>query len=181
MLFAAGNHEFSLYLGEAVEDADYRNQSLAKVQEGFKNDIRMASRIIGGLNFIALDDGYYRFDPEHLEFIKEQVKLGLPIVLMFHAPLYERSFYDRSMARNPCCSFLVGVPDELRECYTKPQSYECQSADAITLETIDYIANEPLIKAILTGHIHIDYESVFADRIPQICTACSTLRVIEFV
>ena len=30
--FAAGNHEFSLYLGEAVEDADYRNQSLAKVQ-----------------------------------------------------------------------------------------------------------------------------------------------------
>ena len=31
VLFIAGNHEFSLYVGEAFEDEAYRNQSLAKV------------------------------------------------------------------------------------------------------------------------------------------------------
>ena len=31
---AAGNHEFSLYVGEAWEDEAYRNQSLALVQHG---------------------------------------------------------------------------------------------------------------------------------------------------
>ena len=178
--FATGNHEFSLYLGEAREDADYRNQSLPKVQAGFKNDIRMASRIIGGLNFVALDNGYYRFDPEHLTFIREQVKRGLPIVLMFHTPLYERGFYDCSMARTPSCAYLVGVPDELRACYPNAQVREYQGADAVTLEIMDYIAKEPLIKAILTGHMHFDYESVFADRIPQLCTDCRTLRIVEF-
>ena len=40
----AGNHEFSLYVGEAKEDAAYRNQSLALVQSAFKNDIRFSSR-----------------------------------------------------------------------------------------------------------------------------------------
>jgi hypothetical protein len=178
---AAGNHEFAQYLGVDREDAEYRNQSLAKVQACFKNNIRMSSRIIGGLNFIALDNGYYKFDPEHLDFIKEQVKLGLPIVLMFHTPLYERAFYDESIRRTPGCAFLTGVPDELRECYPNPKVSEYQAADAITLEVMDYIANEPLVKAILTGHMHFDYDSVYANRIPQLCTACRTLRVVEFV
>ena len=71
--------------------------------------------------------------------------------------------------------------DELRECYPNPKVSEYQAADAITLEVMDYIANEPLVKAILTGHMHFDYDSVYANRIPQLCTACRTLRVVEFV
>ena len=37
--FAAGNHEFSLYVGEAWEDAAYRNQSLATVQKKVDSQI----------------------------------------------------------------------------------------------------------------------------------------------
>ena len=44
VFMAAGNHEFSLYVGEAWEDAAYRNQSLAHVQESFTNDIRFSKR-----------------------------------------------------------------------------------------------------------------------------------------
>ena len=43
-----------------------------------------------------------------------------------------------------------------------------------------YIADEPPVKAILTGYRHYDYERIFAERIPQICTNCTTLRVVEF-
>ena len=46
IFMSAGNHEFSHYLGEAKEDAQYRNISLPRVQRIFKNDIRCSSRII---------------------------------------------------------------------------------------------------------------------------------------
>lgn len=180
LFMAAGNHEFAQYLGEALEDAAYRNQSLAKVQACFKNDIRMDSRIIDGLNFVALDNGYYTFDAEHLAFLKEQVALGLPIVLLIHTPLYEPDFYKDAISRFPEAAYLVGVPDELRAGYATDGLRDYQAADAVTLEIMDYIADEPLFKAILTGHMHYDFDSVFADRIPQLCTDCRTLRVVEF-
>ena len=180
LFMAAGNHEFAQYLGEALEDAAYRNQSLAKVQACFTNDIRMDSRIIDGLNFVALDNGYYKFDPEHLAFLKEQVALGLPIVLMIHTPLYEPNFYKDAMDRFSDSAYLVGVPDELRANYASDGLRDYQAADAVTLETMDYIAKEPLVKAILTGHMHYDFDSVFADRLPQLCTDCGTLRIVEF-
>ena len=179
LFMATGNHEFSLYVGEAKEDAAYRNQSLDKVQACFKNNIRMSARVIDGVKFVALDDGYYTFEPEQLEFLKQEAQEGLPIVLMFHTPLYDRALYDKEMSHSPC-GYLVGVPEELMRCYT-PDRYEQQLPDTITLEVMEYIANEPLVKAILTGHLHYNYEGTFAGRIPQIITGCEDIRMVTFV
>ena len=77
----AGNHEFSLYVGEAWEDEAYRNQSLSAVQSAYPNNIRMSSRVIGGVNFVALDNGYYLFDADQLAFLKAEAARGLPMVL----------------------------------------------------------------------------------------------------
>lgn len=148
LFLTAGNHEFSLYAGEAFEDAAYRNQSLHKVQAIFKNDIRQASRVIEGVNFVALDNGYHLFDEEQLAFLKEEVKKGLPIVLLLHIPLYQLEL-DRPYA------------------------------DAFTRTVFDYIRNEPLIKAMLAGHIHEDYEGIALDRIPLWTTDGTSLRVLE--
>ena len=176
---AAGNHEFSLYVGEAKEDAAYRNQSLPAVQAVFHNDIRMSSRIIGGVNFVALDNSYYLFEAEQLAFLKQESEKGLPMVLMLHAPLYDRALYDVSMAGTPC-AYLVGVPEDLMKTYPADR-FEQQRADAITLETIAYIRHQPLIKALVTGQLHFNYEGVFDDRIPQVVTSCEDLRLIEFI
>ncbi len=174
---AAGNHEFALYVGEAKEDAAYRNRSLNKVQAVFRNDIRAAARIIDGVNFIALDNGYYLFEKEQLAFLKKEGEKGLPMVLLMHTPLFERALYDREMAKSSC-AYLVGVPEELMQTYS-PHRYEQQLADKITLETVDYIRKEPLIKALITGHLHYNYEGLFTERIPQIVTSCTDLRLIE--
>ena len=179
LFMATGNHEFSLYVGEAKEDAAYRNQSLDKVQACFKNNIRMSARVIDGVKFVALDNGYYTFEPEQLEFLKQEVKEGLPIVMMFHTPLYDKALYDDAMRRFPC-GYLVGVPEALMRCYA-PDRYEQQLPDAVTLEVMEYIANEPLIKAILAGHLHYNYEGTLAGRIPQIITGCEDIRLVEFV
>ncbi len=175
---AAGNHEFSLYVGEAKEDAAYRNQSLAAVQSAFKNDIRMSSRTIGGVNFVVLDNGYYLFEKEQLEFLKNEVDKGLPVVLLLHTPLFDKKLYDVMMADSEC-AYLAGVPEDLMHTYT-PHRYEQQKADEITDTVIDYIAGEAGIKAVVAGHLHINYEGTFADRIPQIVTDCPDIRIIEF-
>jgi 3',5'-cyclic AMP phosphodiesterase CpdA len=175
----AGNHEFSLYVGEAKEDAAYRNQSLPAVQAAFKNDIRMASRIIGGVNFVALDNGYYLFDADQLAFLKNEAKKGLPMVLMMHTPLYEEKLYAIRTQNNPV-AFLTGVPEHLMRDYP-PRRYEQQLADELTHETLEYIHHENLIKVILAGHIHSNYEGMVEGRIPQITTAINDIRLIEFV
>ena len=176
---AAGNHEFSLYVGEAKEDAAYRNQSLAAVQAVFQNDIRMAARVMGGVNFVALDNGYYLFEQAQLDFLKSEVEKGLPVVLVCHNPLFEKALYDRIMQKSPC-AYLVGVPEELMQCYPKDR-YAQQLADNVTRETVAYIQNELRIKAIITGHLHFNYEGTFGDRIPQVMTSCTDARLIEIL
>ncbi len=174
---AAGNHEFSLYVGEAKEDTAYRNQSLAIVQKAFQNDIRMSSRMISGVNFVALDNGYYLFDEEQLAFLKNEVKKEFPIILLFHTPLFERALYDQIMTEQPC-AYLVDVPETLMQGYPENR-FEQQKADEITKETVHYIKNEPLIKAIIAGHIHKNYEGLFDGCIPQITTSCTDIRLIN--
>ena len=174
---AAGNHEFSLYVGEAKEDAAYRNQSLAAVQAAFKNDIRMSSRIIGGVNFVALDNGYYLFEEKQFEFLKQEAEKGLPMILLMHTPLYEHALYEIMMQRSPC-AYLAGVPTELMKSYPTDR-FQQQLADETTLEVMEYIKNQPLIKALITGHLHFNYEGVYGDRIPQIVTSCTDARLIE--
>ena len=176
---AAGNHEFSQYVGEAVEDADYRNQSLDKVQKVFKNDIRACSRVINGVNFLAIDNGYYLFEMEQLDFIKSEVEKGLPVVLLFHDPLFEPELFEMRM-KNAKWASVVAVPHELMKDYPE-RRYKEQIADEVTYEAVEYIKNEHRIKAIITGHLHFNYEGLLNDRLPQIITGCTDLRLIEFI
>ena len=175
----AGNHEFSLYVGEAKEDANYRNQSLDLVQKYFKNDIRMSSICIEDVTFVGLDNGYYLFDEEELDYLKKVVDNSEKVVLLLHNPLYDKELFNSIMTYSPA-GYLVGVPKELMVNYPLDR-YEQQLADDITLKTLDYIKNEPKIKAIITGHIHRNYDGKFNDKIPQLSTDCFDIRIIKFI
>lgn len=170
-----GNHEFSQYVGEAWEDADYRNQSLLQVQKAFKNDIRTFARVINGINFVCLDDGYYLFDKEHLDFLKNEVKKGLPIILCMHVPLYEENLFKQRMKISEC-AYLTAAPKELMKDYPEYR-YRQQLADKVTIETVEYIKEQKLIKAILCGHLHDDISSRFGDK-PQFITGIGSIREI---
>lgn len=175
---AAGNHEFSLYVGEAIEDAAYRNQSLDKVQAIYKNDIRAYARQINGVNFIFLDDGYYKIDEMQLDFLKKELARELPTVVLVHTPLYEPDLYDIERKHHDS-GYLLGVPDELVDGYGSERA-KLQRADATTWEAIDLIKNTPTVKAIIAGHLHFSYEKMLTDSILQLTTSCETVRVIEF-
>jgi hypothetical protein len=63
VLMAVGNHEFSLYVGEAFEDETYKAQSFDRVQAAMpRYNLRFDSRIINGVNLVAIDDVYYDYN-----------------------------------------------------------------------------------------------------------------------
>lgn len=179
VFMAAGNHEFSLYVGEAFEDAAYREQSLDRVQAVFKNNIRFATRKVNGVNLIAIDNSYYFFEDWQFDALKKEVERGLPILLFMHNPLYTEETYRASQMWHgegkP--AYLNGVPEEKMAYYTE-ERYRQQKADAITYEAVDYIKRCPLIKAVFAGHVHHDFEEVTSEGFKQIITGIGTVREI---
>ena len=75
----AGNHEYSQYVGEAKEDEAYKASSREAVQGAFPNDLTFASRVINGVNFVAVDDVYYNFTEKQRELMEAEMKKGLPV------------------------------------------------------------------------------------------------------
>lgn len=178
--FAAGNHEFSLYVGEAKEDAAYRNQSLDRVQAAFGNDIRFSSRIVNGVNFVAVDNSYYFFEQWQLDGLKAEVEKGLPIVLCMHNPVYSAELYEYLLNREgrDRPAYLMSVPEEKMKHYT-PDRYEQQKEDAVTHEAYEFILNCDRIKTLLVGHVHCSFEFPLGDKM-QYGVGCTDVRIIEF-
>ncbi|MCR4621856.1 MAG: metallophosphoesterase [Clostridiales bacterium] len=170
VIMAAGNHEFSQYVGEAFEDKAYRDQSLAKVQAVFKNDIRLSARVINGVKLIALDNGYYLFEEEQLAFLKREALDGLPMILLIHTPLYSPLLHEFMLSeRRQPCGYLCGTPESEMGTYP-PERRRQQLPDGCTEETLRFIGECKQIKLILTGHIHAGVSCRYAGRIPQVCT-----------
>lgn len=177
IFMSAGNHEFSHYLGEAKEDAAYRNKSLKRVQKIFKNDIRCSSRIIGGVNFVAIDNSYYLFEKEQLDFLKQETEKEYPVVLCVHVPLYTKEFYDFMLSYDGMPAYLMSVPEDMMHGYSSHR-FEQQKQDEITAESYAFIVNCKNIKAILSGHLHKNFEGKIIDDTYQFTTGCSTIREI---
>jgi hypothetical protein len=181
---SSGNHEFSQYVGEAKEDDAYRRVSYNRVQAAYPNDLTFASRVVNGVNFVAIDDVYYNVtEAQHALFEKEVAK-GLPIVILCHVPFYTPRHHDEELKRSRgVCSYETGVPDEKIATWRAPSRpfgkgeewrdrRVQQRADAPTKEFIKYIKAQPLLKAILCGHCHNFWEERFSPTAVQyVCSA----------
>jgi len=168
---SAGNHEYSRFVGEAREDAEYKAGSYASVSAHYPNDLTFASRIVNGVNFVAADDVYYNFTEEQLRLLEMEVAKGLPIVFLCHVPLYVPKHYAHQMQRtNGVCAYETGVPDKLMKTWkggvVDPSDWHDrrvqQRTDAATAEFIAYLKSQPLVKALLCGHCHEFWEERFS-------------------
>ncbi len=169
----AGNHEYSQYVGEAREDQAYKDASARAVRSVLPNDLVFASRVIGGVNFVALDDVYYNFTESQHAMMEEEMKKGLPVVMLCHVPLYTPEFCRSELeAMGGRCAYLTGVPVEITSTYepgvTYPEGEEWryrkvqQKADKPTLDFIGWLKEQKLLKAILCGHMHRFFEERFS-------------------
>lgn len=191
---SAGNHDYSKYVGEAKEDEAYKQDSYDAVQAAFPNDLRFASRVIGGVNFVAVDNVYYNFTERQLEQMKAEMAKGMPVVMLCHVPLYTPEYYKDEMERmGNRCAYLCGVPLELTETYEPGVSYPAgeewryrkvqQRADEPTLAFIAWLKEQKLLKAILCGHMHRFFEDRFSETAIQYTVGATYLgdaQVVHF-
>jgi 3',5'-cyclic AMP phosphodiesterase CpdA len=165
--FVAGNHEYSKYVGEAFEDEAYKMDSMPLVQEAFKNNLRFDSLITGGLNLVGMDNVYYHFIEAQYGMLRAEVDKGLPILLLLHVPFYTRELYHEAMViRGAGNAGIMGCPEECLKSYPEDR-YIQQRPNALDLEMQNYIAAQPLIKAVFTGHMHYYHESPLPGGIKQ--------------
>lgn len=173
IFFIAGNHEYSQYVGEAWEDKAYRMNSYMEIERygGFGVPMLWNTRIVGGVNIVGIDNAYQLFEDWQIHHLKKEVEKGLPIILAFHDPLFEQSLYDYHYERvpNDTCTYLTGLDEDHLARYSEFRAYQ-HRPDEPTLRMIEYIKSEPLIKAILTGHVHFNYLSNITPGLPQFVT-----------
>lgn len=180
---SAGNHEYSQYVGEAKEDAAYKAQSFARVQAAFPNDLSFASRVVNGVDFVAIDDVYYNVTAEIHERCRKEFEKGLPVVLLCHVPFYGPELYKYVMtATHNRCAYVTGAPDERVATYEKGKVYPPgeewrhravqQKTDRPTADFIAWLKEQKLLKAILCGHLHHHFEERFSPTaIQYVCSA----------
>jgi UDP-2,3-diacylglucosamine pyrophosphatase LpxH len=155
-MYAAGNHDFCHFLGKAVEDYDYKWEKIKEIAPHFRTNLYFDSRIIGGVNFVTMDDSYYLIGAGQIEMLKAEVAKGYPIILAMHVPLYTENLAKAVMKENPC-AYVVAAPEELLSIYPEDRRKQ-QTPDADTLRAVEYIKNEPAIKALIVGHTHLNLE-----------------------
>lgn len=178
VFMAAGNHEYSLYVGEAWEDEDYKKQSFDDVLAAFPcNNIWYDERVINGVKFVAIDNNYYYIMPEQFERFKAACSDGMPVILCVHTPLYSENAYAYEMRNKDVTTglpFLMGTPAELLD-KTTNRGAKRQYPDDLTLEFLDFCNKTPNLKAVIAGHVHGYGETVLDSGIPQI-TACGGFK-----
>ena len=156
-----GNHEFSqhMWLSEPKETGteQYKDLTRKKLQEVFPYDIELQSQIVGGVNFVTLDDVYGYVTERQVELFRKDVKKGLPIVLCMHVPFHTENIWraDIRFWHDEKSRFRNVAPDPSGE-------YKRQQDDPVTSAFIAYLKTEPLLKAILAGHLHITIQDQFS-------------------
>lgn len=157
ILFVAGNHEYWRCDGSR-EDMAHRLKSLEIMGGELCEGMFYNSHIIGGVNFVGIDDSFHQTEYEQLDFLKKEVEKGYPVILFMHAPLYEKELYEKSYEfwKGEIC--LLGSDARIHPEVVGDIAEPTEASKAF----YEYVINEPLIKAVLTGHLHFSYESRLA-------------------
>ena len=179
-LCTAGNHDFRVFGGMEFDVPSSREKNLSAVNSLFKNDIRFFAKEINGVNIVGIDNAYYRFEEFQLEGLKKEIAKGLPIVLAMHVPLYTQECYDLMITEKRKYASLVCVPEDKMQIYP-PERYEQQKEDKITRQMYDFILNQSLVKLVICGHVHKNFEAVLPSGVPQLITGTDTARIIDIV
>lgn len=166
-IYAAGNHDFCHMLGEAKEDYDYKWEKIREIAPHFNCNLYFDSRIIGGVNVVTLDNSYYFISHGQIEALKAEAARGYPIILAMHVPIHVDTLTSLTPIGEP--AYVMAAPDDVLAHYSEDRRLQ-QTPDRTTLEAVEYIKSEPLIKAVVTGHKHMNHEDKLTPTLTQFVT-----------
>ena len=155
LIGSLGNHEY--YRGQPGEDEkdSFKAKSLANIKEAFPFDVSVQSTVLNGVNFVALDNVYGTITEAQMGRLEAEFKKGLPVILFMHCPINTPNILRASKkfwsSANP-----KAVPDMRGFKPVKPDK------NADHKKYAAYLKAQPLLKAILAGHIHVTVEDRFS-------------------
>ena len=168
-IYAAGNHDFCHCVGKAKEDYQYKWDQMKISAPYIKSNLYFDSRIINGVNIVTVDNSYYLMTEGQIEALRAEAAKGYPILLAMHNPIYNEAQAEDMKQKGGSVLYVVGAPEEILATYPADRRAQ-QTPDEATLKAIKYIKEEPLIKAIVVGHLHRNFEETLENGVPQITT-----------
>jgi len=136
----------------------YKDLSRKKLQSVYPFNIEIQSQVVNGVNFVTLDDVYGYVTQSQVDKFKKEVKKGLPIVLCMHVPFHTENIWRVNVKfwkREATKLSSAQVPNPSGD-------YKIQHEDPVTRDFIAYLKKEPLLKAILAGHLHFTMQDQFS-------------------
>lgn len=157
-LGALGNHEYSHYgwlAKKAGTAGPGRAETRRMLSAAYPFRLPLAEKEINGVTFVAIDDADGTVSAEQVAQFRRIVKRGRPIILCQHVP-----FYTRGICRAAKRWWRKGV-DEANPDLRLPD-FERQRDDPVTRDFIASLKTEPLLKGVLSGHLHLVAEDRFS-------------------
>ena len=178
----AGNHEYTNYSGQYPESPEEQDEARREVPKIFPYRLDFASRVIGGVNFVAIDNSSGFFPEASFAFFDAEAARGLPMILLIHIPIYTEGIFAMLRDEEKADSFsLCAIPEHLYSSVGR-----CAPTNAVTMEFVRRLKSEPLLKAVLAGHIHAhrNHMDELASNLPQLVAGggyygCG--EIIEFI
>jgi len=135
-MFCAGNHEFTPKPG--IDSYDLKRDSTDYIQSHFRGDMFFESRLVGGVNIVAADNGYTTWTEKQYEQLKAEVAKGYPILLFTHVPIHPDLLKKEWYGDRPIK--LGGTQEDIDT----------------SVKVMEYLAQEPLFKGFCGGHWHVN-------------------------
>ena len=170
-IYAVGNHDFCKFENENEESYTLKKERF-KATPPYNGNLVFSSRIINGVNFVTLDNSSFKISCKQTEMLKKEAEKGLPIILAMHVPIFSEKHADAVLETGLPCAQLCCPSEKYLSKY--PENAKIQQApDSETVKAVEYIKNEPIIKAIISGHTHINNDENIGKYCRQITTgAC---------
>ncbi len=174
--YAIGNHEYS---GSAKPSPkrEWLKPARGRMEKTFPNAIACASRVVNGVNFVAIDNVGMSADVFDAQFaaIKREFAKGLPTVLAYHIPFYTQDLAEYSVneiqttpnhwARNSVKTVADLHSGWLAACPGKGDR-------PINKALVEWLPKQKNLKALLCGHKHFEYQTQFCENVTQyVCGA----------
>jgi hypothetical protein len=175
-LYAIGNHEY-LELDERkyVQDEE---QVRRRLRHRLPNDPTVASRIIGGVNFVAFDNARRNVRQEAIDGVKREFAKGLPVVLCCHCPPDYTPLFLENAARDIYRNHLRTTDEDLafeefKVKYKLPRPNPAGSDNERTRDFYSWLRANGQLKAILCGHTHIEEHGPFSETANMYVAGCN--------
>ncbi len=155
MLGSLGNHEY--YHGQKKETEETKGETRELVSAAFPFDTSFQSTVVNGVNFVTLDNVYGTVTQRQAECFAAEVEKSLPIVLCMHCPIQTENVI-RAGQRYWQKDDMRVVPDMSNF----QKGWKGDGKRSVTQDFYAYLEAQPLLKAVLAGHIHVTVADRFS-------------------